>query len=194
VKELRPGLWRWAARHPDWEPGAPGSPADWPPEVGSVAYAAEGALVLVDPLVPDGLWPALDVLVEQHGPRVAVLTTVGWHRRSRAAVVERYGATTSRAKRTLPAGVETITLSGFGETLVWLPGPRALIPGDRILGGDSGLRLCPPSWLRYLKGPPTVGDLASALRPLLELPIELVLVSHGEPILERGREALAEIL
>ena len=32
------------------------------------------------------------------------------------------------------------------------------------------------------------------LRPLLELPIERVVVSHGEPVLAGGRDALAEAL
>jgi hypothetical protein len=40
----------------------------------------------------------------------------------------------------------------------------------------------------------TVAQLAEQLRPLLELPIERVLVSHGEPVLSGGREALAEAL
>ena len=39
MEELAPGLHRWTARHPEWEPGAePGSPADWPPDVGCVVY------------------------------------------------------------------------------------------------------------------------------------------------------------
>ena len=41
MERLAPGLHRWIARHPAWEPGAdPGSPADWPPDVGCVAYEA----------------------------------------------------------------------------------------------------------------------------------------------------------
>jgi hypothetical protein len=32
------------------------------------------------------------------------------------------------------------------------------------------------------------------LTPLLELPVEQVLVSHGEPVLTGGREALAGVL
>jgi glyoxylase-like metal-dependent hydrolase (beta-lactamase superfamily II) len=196
VDALRPGLWRWTTRHPDWVPAAqPGSPADWPPEVGSVAHAAEDALVLIDPLVPEELWPRLDRLVARHGPRVAVLTTIGWHRRSRDEVASRYDATTSRARSSLPRGVETIPLRGFGETMVWLPGPRALVPGDRLLGdGAGGLRLCPESWLRYLTRKPSLSELREALLPLLELPVELVLTSHGEPVLKRGRDALARAL
>ena len=39
-----------------------------------------------------------------------------------------------------------------------------------------------------------LSDLRELLRPLLELPIERVLVSHGEPVLSGGRDALAEAL
>jgi hypothetical protein len=194
LEEIRPGLLRWTARHPDWEPGAkPGSPADWPEEVGCVAYEARDAFVLVDPLVPDELWVVLDERIRGHARRVAVLTTVRWHRRSRDAVVERYGASTSRARRTLPDGVETIPVPGAGETMVWLPEPRALVPGDRILGdGAGGLRLCPESWLRYLDL--TVDGLREGLRSLLDLPVELVVTTHGEPMLEGGRAALERAL
>lgn len=192
IAELRPGLHRWTADHPEAVPSPkPGSPADWGPAVGSVAYEARDALLLVDPLVPDDGWDALDALVARHGRRVAVITTLGFHRRSRPAVVERYGASTSRAKTTLPAGVQSIPIAGAGETMVWLPGSRALIPGDRVIGDDDGgLRLCPESWLRYLPSGMTRAQLGEELRPLLDLPIELVLASHGEPVLAAGRDAL----
>jgi hypothetical protein len=76
-----------------------------------------------------------------------VFITLRYHRRSRAAVTKRYSATGH-----VPSGVETIKIAGAGETLVWLPGPRALVPGDRILGDEAGgLRLCPESWLGYLR-------------------------------------------
>jgi hypothetical protein len=192
--ELRPDLYRWTTPHPDFEPDPElDSPADWPEQVGCVAYEAPDALVLIDPLVPDELWPALDRLAE--GRRVAVLTTIGFHRRSRDAVAARYGASTSRAKKTLPKGVETIPIPGAGETTIWIPEHGALVPGDRILGGrDGGLRVCPDSWLRYLASGITGAELREALRPLLQLPIELVLVSHGEPVLSGGRDAPARAL
>jgi hypothetical protein len=37
-------------------------------------------------------------------------------------------------------------------------------------------------------------QLRKALQPLLELPVEMVLVSHGEPVLSGGREALVRAL
>jgi hypothetical protein len=197
LQELRPGLWRWTARHPEWKPGEPESPTDWPPDVGCAAYAASDALVFVDPLVPDDLWPEVDDLVRAHGRRVAVLTTIGFHRRSRDEFVARYDASTSRAKKTLPVGVETVPIRAAGETMVWIAEHRALVPGDRILGfgaPDGGLRICPDSWLRYLQSGMTGSELREALRPLLELPVEMVLVSHGEPVLANGRAALARAI
>jgi hypothetical protein len=199
LTELRPGLYRWEARHPDADPSPdPGSPADWGPDVGSVASAADDALLFVDPLVPENrpdLREALDRLVESHGRPVLILTTLQFHRRSRVELARRYGASTSRAKKSLPAGVEAIQIKGAGETMVWLRKHRALIPGDRLLGDDrGGLRLCPDSWLRYLPSGMGQRELREALRPLLDLPVEMVLVSHGEPVLSGGREALEAAL
>jgi hypothetical protein len=151
--------------------------------------------VLVDPLVPRELWAPLGERVEQHGRPVVVLTTLRWHRRSRDEVLRRFGATAVRRAADLPTGVEAVRVPRAGETMVWLPGPRALVPGDRLLGDDcGGLRLCPPSWLRYLRPGLTRSELRDALRPLLELPVEIVLVSHGEPVLENGHTTLERAL
>jgi hypothetical protein len=54
--------------------------------------------------------------------------------------------------------------------------------------------MCPSSWLRYLDGF-TQDDLRRELRArLLDLPIEMVLVSHGEPVLRDGRAAVERAL
>jgi hypothetical protein len=196
---MRPGLFRWTAIHPE-APEEPktGTPDEWGPDVASIAYEAPDALLLVDPLVPEDrvdLQKEIDALVRRHGQSVAIVTTLQFHRRSRSALAERYGATTSRAKRTLPRDVETVVVRGAGETMVWLPKPRALVPGDRLLGDErGGVRLCPDSWIRYLPSGMRKAGLRAALRPLLELPVELVLVSHGQPVLENGREAIAAAL
>ena len=195
LREIHPGLWRWSAPHPEWRPDPPpDSPADWPRTVGSVLCDAADATVLIDPLLPrgdQGFLGVLDEHVRSRDRRVAVLTTIGFHRRSRDQLAERYAATTSRARENLPAGVESLPIRGAGETIFWLPEHRALVPGDRIIGAQSGrLRLCPESWLGYLSSGITLAALANALRPLLES----VLVSHGEPVLSGGRAALAEAL
>lgn len=195
--ELRPGLYRWEARHPDADQNPdPGSPADWGPDVGSVAYLSADALVLVDPLVPadrPDIQEPLDELARRR--RVVILTTMPFHRRSRDELAARYRASTSRAKRSLPAGVETVQIRGAGETMVWLPEELALIPGDRLLGDDrGGLRLPPESWLRYLPSGMRHPELRAALQPLLDLPVEMVLTSHGAPVLTGGRHAIAAVL
>jgi len=194
-QQIRRGLFRWTARHPEWREGAqPESPADWPAEVGCVASETADALVVIDPLVSRGeqdqFWRWMDELAERAG-RVHVITTIKFHRRSRDELVARYGASTSRAKGSLPEGIRAIPIRGAGETMTWIEEHRALVTGDRIIGdGHGGLRMCPESWLGYLESGITIDDLRERLRPLLELPIELVLVSHGEPVVEDGREEL----
>ena len=194
LQQLAHGLWRWTAAHPDWEPNPKqDSPADWPQLVGSVAYAAEGTLVLVDPLVLGDGWRELDRLAK--GKRVHVLTTLGFHRRSREAVRERYEAETSNAKAKLPEGVGTIPIRDAGERMVWIREHGALVPGDRLLGAArGGLRVCPDSWLGYLRGRTTPARLRQELRKLLDLPIRMVLVSHGEPVLRDAKRKLARAL
>jgi hypothetical protein len=185
LQELRPGLWRWTARHPEWESDQPAdSPGDWPPDVGCVAYAAPRALVLIDPLVVAD-WAELDRLAA--GRRVVVLRTIAWHERSRKEAIARYGATTRP-----PAGVHAIRIPRARETMYWIPEHRALVPGDRLIGFPQ-LRVCPDSWLRYLEGI-TGAELRESLRPLLDLPVELVLVSHGDPVLENAHEELARAI
>jgi hypothetical protein len=190
LREVARGLWRWTAPHPEWEPRhEEDDPADWAQEVGCVAYATEGSLALIDPLVTDGDYRGLDQLAE--GKReVAVLTTIRWHGRSGRELAKRYSAST-----TVPDGVEPVELAGAGETMYWIPEHGALVPGDRLLGDrPPGVRMCPPSWLRYLDGF-TQDDLRRELQArLLGLPIELVLVSHGEPVLRDGRAAVARAL
>ena len=196
---IRSGLWRWSTPHPEWRPDAAAdSPADWPREVGSVLCDAADATVLIDPLLPshrERFLRGLDEHVGERGLPVAVLITIGFHRRSRDELRDRYGASTSRARKSLPAGVESFPVRGAGETLFWLAEHRALVPGDRIIGASGGgLRLCPESWLRYLPSGLGIRELRDRLRPLLELPIVSVLVSHGDPVLRDGHAALAEAL
>jgi hypothetical protein len=190
-----PGLWRWTATHPAWRPGAqPDSPDDWDECVGSVLCVGDDTAVFIDPLVPSNeeqFWDWADGQVA--GRSVAVLTTLLPHRRSREQVTRRYRASTSRTKHDLPAGVESIVLRGARETMFWLPEHRTLVPGDRILGApNGGLRLCPESWLYWVRV--NRSELRTLLEPLLELPIERVLVSHGDPVLTGGAAALRRCL
>lgn len=189
LQQVAPGLVRWTVPHPDWEPPeVEDSPADWPRDVGCVACEHEDTLVLIDPLVVDDDYRALDDLAAAKDD-VVVLVTLPFHERSRADVTRRYDGVPDP-----PEGVVPFEVEGAGETMYWLPEHRTLVPGDRLLGDrPPGLRLCPPSWMRYLDGY-TQDDLRQALRPLLQLPVERVLVSHGQPVLEDGHAALERAL
>lgn len=195
MREIAPGLWRWTAPHPAWRPGAePDSPDDWDESVGSALYIGRDTAVFIDPLVPpdeEQFWSWADERVSERN--VAVLTTLLPHRRSREQVAHRYRASTSRVRRNLPDGVESIVLRGARETMFWLPEHRTLVPGDRILGAPGGgLMLCPESWLYWVRV--NRDQLRTLLEPLLDLPIERVLVSHGDPVLSGGAEALRRCL
>lgn len=194
--EILPGLLRWTAPHPGWNPSAaPGSPEDWGQMVGSVLYELPDVVVVIDPLLPtEERAQFLRWLDERIAGRpVSILTTIRWHRRDREELAERYRPNSPKAWNVVPPGVEPRPLRGAGEQLFWLPAVAALVAGDRLLGAEGGgLRLCPQSWLRLVRV--DRAGLAELLRPLLELPIERVLVSHGEPVLRDGRAALARAI
>ena len=64
---------------------------------------------------------------------------------------------------------------------LWIPSQQALVTGDVLLGtADGGLSVCPDSWL----GDVQRSDLIATLQPLLALPVELVIPTHGEPVLD----------
>lgn len=185
LEEVRPGVKRWLGEHPEWRPEEDELDASYR-AVASLLYHARNAVVLIDPLVRDELWPALDAEVEEGGAPVVVLTTIKFHTRSRDEVARRYGAKLGR----LPEGVRAFPAERGDEVAFWLEEPRAVVFGDAVLGDQhGGLRLCP--WFRDDEGRERTRQ---ALLPLLELPVDLVLPAHGEPVLAGGRDALARAL
>jgi glyoxylase-like metal-dependent hydrolase (beta-lactamase superfamily II) len=174
---------------------------------------ADDAVCLIDPLVPgddvEPFWDALDRDVERAGKPVAVLLTVFWHERSAGEVAARYDAAVwahepsldrldvevsqpFRLGDPLPGGIEALDVARKGEVAYWLPGSNALVVGDVLLGDDAGgVTLCPPGWFAQTSGPRRARE---ALSVLLERPLELVVVSHGEPVVQRARERLAAAL
>jgi glyoxylase-like metal-dependent hydrolase (beta-lactamase superfamily II) len=185
IEEIRPALKRWAAPHPEFNP-AEGNLDESYCDVASVLFSGEEALVLIDPLVPEGLWPELDAEVKQSGKPVVVLTTIYFHERSRDAVARRYGARLGGDV----AGIRAFSAERGDEVALWLEKPRALVFGDAILGDQAGgLRLTP--WARNAEG---LERTRKALLTLLDLPVEVVLPAHGDPVLANGREALVRAL
>ena len=125
-----------------------------------------------------------------------MLTTIRFHGRSRVVVSARYDRITHHHAARIAAGLDALALDGFQETMYWLPGPAALVPGDLLIGdGEGGVRMCPESWLRgYMPPGLGVADLREALLPLLELPVEHVLLSHWSVVIGGGHAALERAL
>jgi len=183
VRELEAGLWHWEAPHPDWSPEQP-----WPCEVSSYAIDDGVRLLLFDPL---GVPPELLELAGHREP-VVVLTTP-WHERDAPSLVELLGAalfapqsgTHGAAGRAhlfgagdrLPLGIDVFPGRDHDDLVLWLESRRAVVPGDTLADFGRGLHI-PEQWLW---GDVTRGQVVEGLRPLLELPVERILPTHGPP-------------
>ena len=89
---------------------------------------------------------------------------------------------------------EVVKGSDWVEALFFLEPHRALVTGDLLVGKDGGIEL-PVDWFPKDERDWARTELKPDLqRRLAALPIELVLVSHGEPILEDGAAALDRAL
>ena len=194
MDELARGMRRWMVWHEEWAQ-----------DVGSLAVTTSAGLVLIDPLDPPP---------EVRNPR-HIFLTVFWHARSAGELgADHIWATPRMVRRLhnrgvevtdtfepgdeLPGGIRALGTARDGEVLYWLPEQRTIVVGDVLLGAGAKphpvaepLRLCPERWLGK---DATHDDLRKSLRPLLELPVEMVLMSHGEPILRGGKDALAALL
>jgi hypothetical protein len=193
LDEVAPGLRRWTALHEEWRE-----------EVASLAVETDEGLVLIDPIDP----PA-GLARPDH-----VLLTTFWHGRSAGDIHASHVWASKRGVRrlgnrgvevtdavdggaALPGGIQAFPTARDSELVYWLPRQQALVVGDVLLGAGAKpratsdpLRLCPQRWL----GNATLDDLRRSLRPLLDLPVKRVLVSHGKPVLRAGRRALAAVL
>jgi hypothetical protein len=212
MDEIAAGIWRWTARHPEWH-----TRIEWGHEVASFALVGSG-LVLVDPLLPSLDSPSrtavdqrLDRLARE-AKRLDIMITIPYHARSAEELFERYRdalPTTiwghrAVAKRFRDAatvlneiepgqavGADALALA-IGkprrfEMPLYYPAHRALAFGDAVIGIDGGLRIwqqasTDPFWHDRVFVP--------TMRPLLDLDVERVLVTHGAPVLRGGHEAL----
>jgi glyoxylase-like metal-dependent hydrolase (beta-lactamase superfamily II) len=184
-------LSRWLAPHPDWEPGE-----DWPEKVPVVRYETDHEVTLIDPfLPPDGAF-------DPHRKPVRVLLTQGAHYRGTADFVDRYGASVWAPPRAawrkipnpattdeLPRGVEAIELDGEPQQVVFfIREHETLVSGD-VLSGTGGR-------LHVFVDEADPERLLPSLDALGDLPIERVIIPHGDPVHSDGaariRAAVAE--
>jgi glyoxylase-like metal-dependent hydrolase (beta-lactamase superfamily II) len=192
LRDVAPDLWLWRVEYPDWRPEA-----GWEPMVSSTCVASGGEVALLDPLAPPAeateIWKRLDAR-----PPTLVVILKPDHVRDVDLFVKRYGARAfgpylfwrNNIPETdlegiepgtkLPGGFEALYDGrGRNETPLWLPEQRALVFADALTAqGDGELRVWDSPWHEERALP--------ALRALLELTFEHVIVSHGEPVHDRA--------
>jgi glyoxylase-like metal-dependent hydrolase (beta-lactamase superfamily II) len=181
----------WFSPHPDWEPGE-----DWPQEVPVVRYETDDEIALIDPFLPP------DDSFDPGGKRVRVLLTQGAHYRGTADFVGRYDASVWAPPRArwrkrpnpattdeLPSGVEAIELDGEPQQVVFFIREHATLVSGDVLSGTGGR-------LHVFVDEADAERLLPSLDALGDLPIERVIIPHGDLILEDGasriRAAVAE--
>jgi glyoxylase-like metal-dependent hydrolase (beta-lactamase superfamily II) len=217
VRELQAGLWHWQAPHPEWTPEQRWSqevsscalddgeclvlfdPLAVPDALLALAREREPVIVLTAPwherdaraLVerldatlfaprPDTAQDLIDkygITPEQAGDGSPDLK---WARGA-GDVVRWYGPGDR-----LPVGIGAYAGREHNDLILWIEGARAVVAGDSLADFGTGLAL--NEWLR---GGVTRERVLERLRPLLELPVEIVLPAHGAPT---GRAALERAL
>jgi hypothetical protein len=191
VRDVAPGLWLWRVEHPDWR-----AEAGWEPPVTSVVAESGGEIAVLDGLAPPEdaheVWDRLD----GRPPTLAVVLKPD-HVRDVDLFVRRYGCRAFgpylfwrgdvpetelepvEPGTRLPGGLVAL-YDGRGrmETPLWMPEQRALVFADAVTERGGELRVWGTPWHEERVLP--------ALRALLELPFEHVVISHGEPLHDRA--------
>lgn len=190
-RDVAPGLWIWRMDHPDWAPRV-----SWSPPVTSTYVESRGEVGVLDALAPPEdateIWERLDA----RPPTFAVVLKPD-HVRDVDLFVSRYGARAfgpdvffaGDAPDTelewigegseLPGGLVALYDGrGRNETPMWLPEQRAIVFADALTERDGELLVWGTPWHERRVLP--------ALRELLDLPFEHVIISHGEPVHDRA--------
>jgi glyoxylase-like metal-dependent hydrolase (beta-lactamase superfamily II) len=190
VRDVASGLWIWRLEHPDWNPEA-----GWEPPVTSTCVESGGEVALLDPLAPpeeSEAWTRLDA-----NPPTLVVILKPDHVRDVDLFVRRYDTRAFGPYLFWPGDKHETELEGIepgselpgglvalydgrgrNETPLWLPEQRALVFADALTERDGELRVWGTPWHEERVLP--------ALRALLELPFEHVIVSHGDPVHDRA--------
>jgi glyoxylase-like metal-dependent hydrolase (beta-lactamase superfamily II) len=188
IRDLADGLWIWRLSYPDWHEGA-----GWPEVVTSACVESGGEVAVLDALAPpegSEVWARLDA----KPPTMAVVLKPD-HVRDVDLIVGRYGARAFgpwlferqnipkneleaiEPGSELPGGLRALYDGrGRNETPLWLPEQQTIVFADALIGADE-LRI----W-----DTPHIERARPALRELLELPFERVIVAHGEPVHDRA--------
>jgi glyoxylase-like metal-dependent hydrolase (beta-lactamase superfamily II) len=199
MRELRPGVWHWQSSHPDHQAGT-----WWSGLVSSYAIELGDDLVLFDPLsVPDELRERATAVVLTAPYHERDARTLGLPVHTPPADtwedwVEKFGVDPEQVRGmesedlawlragegeghfhgpgAWPSGIRAYAGREDNDLVLWLPSLHVLVTGDTLSNFDGGLNI-QLGGRRHV----TRDEVAERLRPLLELPVELVLPAHGEP-------------
>ena len=207
MRELRPGLWHWEAPHPDWAESEPWDrnvssyaieegerlllfdPLAVPGELEQRAAERETAIVLTAPWHErdsEALVQRLGVPVYAPRPDTAedllrmfdFTAPEGWVSDDLRWLVDGEGeAHWYSAGDRLPVGVEAFPGHKRNDLVLWIASHRAVLAGDTLADLGEGPQIN-PRWL--VKGV-TREQVIEGLRPLLTLPVEQLLETHGGP-------------
>jgi glyoxylase-like metal-dependent hydrolase (beta-lactamase superfamily II) len=197
-REIAPGLFHWSAFHPEQK-------------VVVSSYYVGSARVLVDPMVPDDGLAWFESRAPEH-----VLLTNRYHSRGSAAFAEAFGCPVLCHKAglehvrervaaaepfehgaVLAGGIEALAVPGEmqDETalLVLSAGGGLTFADILIREGDGPLGYAPDGW--YGDDPePAKARVVEAGRALLARDFRHLLLTHGEPLVDEGKEALRAFL
>jgi len=191
VRELATGVWHWEAPHPEWDD------SEWPQVVSSYAIDDGERLLLFDPIAPPD-----EIVARAEGRELVVVLTNPWHERDTRGLVEQHNPPVFfahpdpgspdvawllsgergkphlySADSGLPAGVDAAFPGRQPNDLVlWIASRRTVVAGESLVDFGNGLEIHEP-WLWSTTREQVVGRL----RPLLDLPVEHVLATHGGP-------------
>jgi hypothetical protein len=178
-----------------------GSSEPWGPEVSSYAIDDGDHLLFFDPIAPPselealaaerhsrGLVARLGVPVYTPLPDTAEDLMRKWGLSAEQAgdgspdvvwlLKEGIGeAHPYQAGDRLDLGVEVFPGEKPNDTMLWIQGHGTVVAGDTLVDFGNGLEINP----RWLDGDMTREQVVEGLRPLLELPVEHMLATHGVP-------------
>lgn len=190
LHDIAPGLWIWRTEHPDWDPSA-----DWKPPVTSTCVHSGNEVAVLDPIAPAYDAAALWARLEAAPPTMAVVLSPITSATSISSAPATApapsgpgstGATTCPIPSSRPSSRAASCREGCGRSTTGAGGWR------RRSGFPISVRSCfadaltaPEGELRVWASPAHDDRALPALRALLELPFELVIVSHGDPVHDR---------
>jgi glyoxylase-like metal-dependent hydrolase (beta-lactamase superfamily II) len=180
VREVATGVWHWQAAHPEWAPGQ-----TWDRMVSCYAIDTGSDVLLFDPL---------EVPSELLARATAVVLTCPWHRRGAPELglpihvpppdppdPDPVRGEVFRGGDVLALGVHAFEAFEPNDLVLYVESRRAVVAGDTLIDRGNGLEIH-PSWPVDAVTPQ---DVAGRLRPLLALPVDIVLPTHAEPA-DRG--------